>query len=73
MPGITDIRFAEDEGVAVPRPPLFPGDLAASDADLECSGVLTLTDKFAWPCLEGGCSDLVFAALDAVKPRAPSV
>lgn len=29
MPGIVDMRFAEDEGVVVPRPLGLPGDLPA--------------------------------------------
>lgn len=70
MPGITDNRFTE-EGVFVPRPLLLPGDLPANDEDLLCSGVLTA--KCVCPCLDGGWRDLVLAALDAVKPRAPSV
>ena len=34
IPGITDIRLAEDDGVFVPRPLLRPGDLPAKDDDL---------------------------------------
>lgn len=71
MPGITDIRFAEDDGVVVPLPFVLPGDRPANEDDLECSGVVMC--KCTCPCLEGGCKDLVFAAREAVKPRAPSV
>lgn len=73
IPGITDIRFADDDGVFVPRPFGLPGDLPANDDDLLCSGVLVFGVKCVCPCLEGGCSDFVFAARDAVNPRAPSV
>lgn len=66
-PGIMDILFV-DEGVVV----RFPGDFVAKEADLVCSGVMLFTVK-SCPCRVGGCNDLVFAALDAVKPRAPSV
>jgi hypothetical protein len=52
IPGITDIRFAEDEGVFVPLPFARPGDLPAKEDDLVCSGVLTF--KCICPCLEGG-------------------
>jgi hypothetical protein len=68
-----DMRFAEDDGVFVPLPLFRPGDLPAKDDDLLCSGVLVLTAKCVCPCLEGGCNDFVFAARDAVSPRAPSV
>ncbi len=70
---MTDILFADEDGVVVPLPFSRPGDLPAKEDDLEWSGVPTFTDKCDWPCLEGGCRDLVFAALDAVSPRAPSV
>ena len=70
-PGITDILLAEDDGVAVPLPLSRAGDLVANEADLLWSGVPTV--ELDCPCLEGGCKDLVFAALDAVRPRAPSV
>jgi hypothetical protein len=75
IPGITDIRFAEDDGVVVPRPFGLPGDLPANDEDLLCSGVLVFATgvKCVCPCLEGGWSDFVFAARDAVNPRGPSV
>jgi hypothetical protein len=67
IPGITDIRFAEEDGVFVLR----PGCLLANDDDLLCSGVLIV--KCACSSVEGGCRDLVFAALDIVSPRPPSV
>jgi hypothetical protein len=73
IPGITDILLAEDEGVAVPLPLFLAGDLPANDDDLLCSGVLVLTAKCVCPCLEGGWRDFVFAAREAVSPRAPSV
>ena len=66
-PGITDIRF-EDDGVVV----RLLGDFVAKEADLVCSGVLEFTVR-SCPCRVGGCKDFVFAALEAVKPRAPSV
>ena len=34
IPGITDIRFAEDDGVFVPLPLFRPGDLPAKENDL---------------------------------------
>lgn len=71
MPGMTDIRLAEDEGVDVPRPLGLPGDLANEDV-LACSGVIIGVEIYAGPCLAGGWSDLAFAAR-AVARRAPSV
>ena len=71
MPGIIDIRLAEDEGVDVPRPLGLPGDLAYEDV-LACSGVIVGVERCAGPCLAGGWSDLAFAAR-AVARRAPSV
>ena len=71
MPGMTDIRLAEDEGVDVPRPLVLPGDLAYEDI-LKCSGVIVGVEICASPCLAGGWSDLAFAAR-AVARRAPSV
>lgn len=71
-PGITDILFADEEGVVVPLPFALPGDLPAKEADLLCSGVLVETVKCVCPFLEGGCKDFVFAARDAVNPLAPS-
>ncbi len=71
IPGITDIRLADDEGVDVPRPVGRPGDLPANDDDLLCSGVMVGVESCAGPCLVGGWSDLAFAAR-AVARRAPS-
>lgn len=34
MPGITDIRRADEEGVAVPLPLDLPGDLPVNEDDL---------------------------------------
>jgi hypothetical protein len=48
IPCITDIRFAEEDGVFMP----WPGDLLANEEDLLCSGVPT--PKFACPCIAGG-------------------
>lgn len=39
IPGITDIRFVEEDGVVVPRPFGFPGDRPAKEADRLWSGV----------------------------------
>jgi hypothetical protein len=44
-PGIVDCRFADDDGVDVPRPFGLPGDLPANDEDLACSGVNVAADK----------------------------
>lgn len=72
-PGIVDIRFEEEDGVFVPLPLTLAGDFATKDDVLLCSGVPTFTERLVCPCLEGGWSDLVFAAREAVKPLAPSV
>ncbi len=56
-PGIVDIRFAEDEGVAVLRPLIRPGDLETKDEALLRSGVV-LAD--CWYALDGGCRDFAF-------------
>ena len=71
IPGMTDIRLADDEGVDVPRPLGLPGDLANEDV-LTCSGVIVEVEICIGPCLAGGCRDLAFAAR-AVARRAPSV
>jgi hypothetical protein len=42
IPGITDTRFAEEDGVLVPWPLTRTGALPANDSDLLCSGVLTV-------------------------------
>ena len=67
------MRFDEDDGVFVPLSFCRPGDLPANDDDLLCSGVLELGAKCICPCLDRGCRDFVFAALEAVSPRAPSI
>lgn len=72
IPGITDKRLADDDGVEVPRPVGRPGDRTANDADRVCSGVMVGVERSACPCLEGGCIDFALAAL-AVARRAPSV
>lgn len=63
IPGMTDIRFAEDEGVSKPCPLTRPGDLPAKDDDLLCSGVIIVgVERCVWSCLEGGWSDFVLDA-----------
>ena len=47
IPGITDIRFPDDDGVFVPLPLFRPGDLPVKDDDLLWSGVPAATDKCA--------------------------
>jgi hypothetical protein len=54
IPGMTDIRLAEDDGVDVPRPLGLPGDLVANEADLVWSGVIVGVERRAGPCLAGG-------------------
>jgi hypothetical protein len=72
MPGITDKRLAEDEGVDVPRPLERFGDFPVKEVDLLCSGVMVGVESCPCVCLAGGWSDLAFAARAAAR-RAPSV
>lgn len=71
IPGIIDIRFADEDGVDVPLPLGRPGDLDAKDEDLLWSGVKFAVDT-GGGCLGGGWRDFAFAAR-AVARRAPSV